>query len=125
MASGSAFSEMVEPDFRNTSYSVSSLKDELEVVRSKVSIQETGASWHIIEQSIVQLTECCKSGGCKLTTDMVTGIHSLSKSIITAMNSERTMLSRSSIELITPLSAGLGLKFEPFISIFMPALCPD
>ncbi|OAX33908.1 hypothetical protein K503DRAFT_748102 [Rhizopogon vinicolor AM-OR11-026] len=102
--------------------SPSALKSELEDIRRKVSVQETGASWNTIEQGIVQLTQCCKNGGCAFATEVVAGIRSLSIPLNNAMNSERSRLSGATIELITALSVGLGPAFKPFLSIFIPTI---
>ncbi|KAG2355681.1 clasp N terminal-domain-containing protein [Suillus spraguei] len=102
--------------------SPATLNAELEVVRGKVSLEETEESWDKIEQGIVQLTQCCNSGGCDFATEMVAGIRSLSRPINHAMNSERSRLSGSTIELVNALLAGLGSSFEPLVSLFMPTL---
>lgn len=98
------------------------LNAELEVVRGKVSLEETEESWDKIEQGIVQLTQCCNNGGCDFATEMVAGVRSLSRPINHAMNSERSRLSGSAIELVNALLAGLGSSFEPLVSLFMPTL---
>lgn len=98
------------------------LNAELEAVRAKVSLEETEESWDKIEQGIVQLTQCCNNGGCDFATEMVAGIRSLSRPINHAMNSERSRLSGSAIELMNALLAGLGSSFEPLVSLFMPTL---
>ncbi|OJA14492.1 hypothetical protein AZE42_04438 [Rhizopogon vesiculosus] len=102
--------------------SPSSLRAELEVVRGKVSLEETEESWDKIEQGFVQLTECCNNGGCEFAAEMVAGIRSLSRQLNHAMNSERSRLSGSAIELVTTLLAGLGPSFEPLVSLFLPTL---
>lgn len=98
------------------------LNAELEAVRGKVSLEETEESWDKIEQGIVQLTHCCNNGGCDFATEMVAGIRSLSRPINHAMNSERSRLSGSTIELVKALLTGLGSSFEPLVSLFMPTL---
>lgn len=70
----------------------------------------------------MQLTECCRNGGCEFATEMVTGIRSFSRPLNHAMNSERSRLSGSAIELVTALLAGLGPSFEPLVSLFLPTL---
>ncbi|KAG2145952.1 clasp N terminal-domain-containing protein [Suillus bovinus] len=102
--------------------SPANLNAELEAVRGKISLEETEESWDKIEQGIVQLTQCCNNGGCDFTTEMVAGIRSLSRPINHAMNSERSRLSGSAIELVNALLAGLGSLFEPLVSLFMPTL---
>jgi len=94
----------------------------LEVVRRKVSLQETEDTWDAIEQGIVQLTECCNNGGCEFAPEMVAAIRSLSGSLNGAINSERSRLSGSAIKLLNVLSAGLGPAFEPLIPLFIHAL---
>ncbi|KAG1732186.1 clasp N terminal-domain-containing protein [Suillus paluster] len=98
------------------------LNAELEAVRGKVSLEETEESWDKIEQGIMQLTQCCNNGGCDFATEMVAGIRSLSRPLNHAMNSERSRLSGSTIELVNALLAGLGPSFEPLVSLFMPTL---
>lgn len=80
------------------------------------------ASWYKIEAGIIQLTECCRSGGSAFATEMVAGICSLSTPLNNAINSERIKLSGSVIELVIVLSAGLGPAFEPLVSLFVPSL---
>ncbi|OJA13545.1 hypothetical protein AZE42_07330 [Rhizopogon vesiculosus] len=102
--------------------SPSSLKAALLVVRRKVTIQETNDSWGTIEQGILQLTECCKNGGCQLATEMIAGVRSLSRPLICAINSSRSRVSGSAIDLISALVSGLGPSFEPLASLFFPSL---
>ncbi|OAX43183.1 hypothetical protein K503DRAFT_210722 [Rhizopogon vinicolor AM-OR11-026] len=102
--------------------SPSSLKAALLVVRRKVTIQETNDSWGTIEQGILQLTECCKNGGCQFVTEMIIGVRSLSRPLICAINSSRSRVSGSAIDLISALVAGLGPSFEPLVSLFFPSL---
>ncbi|OAX40756.1 hypothetical protein K503DRAFT_781174 [Rhizopogon vinicolor AM-OR11-026] len=102
--------------------SPSALNTELGVIRRKVSVQETGASWNTIEQGIIQLIQCCKNGGCAFVTEMIAGIRSLSKPLNNAMNSGRSGLSGATIELINALSVGLGPTFKPLLPIFIPTL---
>lgn len=87
-----------------------------------MSLEETEDSWDKIEQGIVQLTQCCNNGGCEFVTEMVAGIRSLSRPLNHAMNSDRSRLSGSAIELVTALLAGLGPSFEPLVSLFLPTL---
>ncbi|OJA20651.1 hypothetical protein AZE42_10607 [Rhizopogon vesiculosus] len=102
--------------------SPSSVKATLSVVRRKVTIQETNDSWGTIEQGILHLTECCKNGGCQFTTEMITGVVSLSRPLNSAINSKRSRVSGSAINLVSALVAGLGPSFEPLISLFFPSL---
>ncbi|KAF9231492.1 clasp N-terminal domain-containing protein [Melanogaster broomeanus] len=53
---------------------------------------------------------------------MIAGMRSLSRSLNNAMNSERSRLSGSAVELLTTLAIGLGSSFEPLVSILFPTL---
>jgi hypothetical protein len=53
---------------------------------------------------------------------MVAGIHVLSTSLKNAMNSGRSRLSGSALDLATALSVGLGPAFDPLVALFMPIL---
>ncbi|OAX37819.1 hypothetical protein K503DRAFT_719209 [Rhizopogon vinicolor AM-OR11-026] len=100
----------------------SDLRAEIEYIRRKISLPETEESCDKIQQGILQLTQLCNIGSCKFTTEMLAGIHSLSKPLKLAMKSEHTTLSSSAIQLVTALSAGLGPSFEPLVSLFAPTL---
>jgi hypothetical protein len=53
---------------------------------------------------------------------MVAGIRVLSIPLKDAMNSERSRLSGSALDLVTVLSGGLGPAFDPLVALFMPTL---
>jgi hypothetical protein len=106
----------------NAISSASALRATLKAIHRQVSVAETTESWLQIEQGIVQLTECCGNGGCNFPSEMLAGIRSLSRPLNVAMNSERSRVSGSAIELVSALSAGLGVSFESLISLFVPTL---
>ncbi|KAJ8588615.1 hypothetical protein M405DRAFT_901938 [Rhizopogon salebrosus TDB-379] len=70
----------------------------------------------------MQLTQCCKNGGCAFPMEMVAGIRVLSTPLKNAMNSERSRLLGSALDLVTVLSAGLGPAFDSLVALFMPTL---
>ncbi|OAX39277.1 hypothetical protein K503DRAFT_769664 [Rhizopogon vinicolor AM-OR11-026] len=53
---------------------------------------------------------------------MIVGVRSLSRPLICAINSSRSRVSGSAIDLISALVAGLGPSFEPLVSLFFPSL---
>ncbi|OAX43188.1 hypothetical protein K503DRAFT_671826, partial [Rhizopogon vinicolor AM-OR11-026] len=55
-------------------------------------------------------------------TEMIAGVVSLSRPLNSAINSRRSRVSGSAIDLISALVAGLGPSFEPLISLFFPSL---
>ncbi|KIJ61361.1 hypothetical protein HYDPIDRAFT_31445 [Hydnomerulius pinastri MD-312] len=102
--------------------SATTLKAEIDVIRKKVSLDETEDSWDAIAQGVSGLTDLCNNGGCEFPSDLVTSIRSLSRPLVNAMNSERSRLSGPAIELVTALATGLGSLFEPLASLFVPPL---
>ncbi|OAX33102.1 hypothetical protein K503DRAFT_553243 [Rhizopogon vinicolor AM-OR11-026] len=100
----------------------SGLSAEIEDIHKKMSLTETEESCDKIQQGILDLTERYDIGGCKVTTEVLASIRSLSKPLSIVMKSERTMLSCSAIELVTAFAAHLGPSFEPLVSLFVPTL---
>lgn len=95
---------------------------EFGLVRKKVTLKETEETWNVIAEGISHLTTLCRNGGCDSVPDMVAGIRSLSRPLTSAMNSERSRLSGTAIDLVSALAIGLGSSFEPLVPLFMPAL---
>jgi len=87
-----------------------------------VSLPETDSSWTQIEQGVIKLTECCKNGGYEFVEEMVADIRSLAKPLNRILNSKRSKLSGSALDLITSLLSGLGSAFDPLVSLFLPSL---
>lgn len=95
---------------------------EFGLVRKKVTLKETEETWNVIAEGISHLITLCRNGGCDSVPDMVAGIRSLSRPLTSAMNSERSRLSGTAIDLVSALAIGLGSSFEPLVPLFMPAL---
>jgi hypothetical protein len=53
---------------------------------------------------------------------MVAGMRSLAKPLNRILNSKRSKLSGSALDLITSLLSGLGSAFDPLVSLFLPSL---
>ncbi|KAI5983973.1 clasp N terminal-domain-containing protein [Pisolithus albus] len=105
-----------------TCSSPAALKAELEVIRRKVTLTETEDSWDTITDGLSALITVCHNGGCDHASEMVSGIRSLSRPLNSAMNSERSRLSGTAVDLVSALAVGLGSSFEPLISLFVPTL---
>ncbi|EGO00202.1 hypothetical protein SERLA73DRAFT_26207, partial [Serpula lacrymans var. lacrymans S7.3] len=54
--------------------------------------------------------------------ELIAGLRSLSRPLTNSMNSERTRLSGTAIELIGAVATGLGSSFEPLLPLFLPTL---
>ncbi|KAI6121656.1 clasp N terminal-domain-containing protein [Pisolithus sp. B1] len=105
-----------------TCSSPAALRAELEVIRRKVTLTETEDSWDVITDGLSSLITICHNGGCDHASDMVSGIRSLSRPLNSAMNSERSRLSGTAVDLVSALAVGLGSSFEPLVSLFVPTL---
>lgn len=104
------------------SITCTALNAELELIRKKVTLCETEDSWDVIADGLSSLIAICHNGGCDHASDMVSGIRSLSRPLISAMNSERSRLSGTAVDLVSALAVGLGSSFEPLVSLFVPTL---
>ena len=74
-----------------------------------------------MEQGIMRLTGCCNNGGCKLATEMLAGIHMLSKSL------NHTII-RSKYPLECPVNGSGPLIYTPGFALHpfsSSALRPD
>jgi hypothetical protein len=102
------------------SSSPSSLKAELEVIRQKVSLQETAKTWATIERGIIRLNKCCSDGGCQIIMEIVGGIRLLSKQL-------NSLPTRSAVgSLVLPLNSRLFYQpgRAPCLSHFSHSSCP-
>ncbi|KAI6149998.1 clasp N terminal-domain-containing protein [Pisolithus thermaeus] len=105
-----------------TCSSPAALRAEFEVIRRKVTLTETEDSWDVITDGLSSLITICHNGGCDHASDMVSGIRSLSRPLNSAMNSERSRLSGTAVDLVSALAVSLGSSFEPLVSLFVPTL---
>lgn len=76
----------------------------------------------MITDGLSSLITVCHNGGCDHASEMVSGIRSLSRPLNGAMNSERSRLSGTAVDLVSALAVGLGSSFEPLVSLFVPTL---
>ncbi|KAG9316527.1 clasp N terminal-domain-containing protein [Chiua virens] len=98
------------------------LRTEIDTIRKKVALDETEDTWDTITQGISQLKRLFSIGGCEFPSEMVAGIRSMSRPLNSALNSERSRLSGTAVELVMALATGLGPSFEPLVSQFFPTL---
>jgi hypothetical protein len=102
--------------------SVSIFKQQVDAIRTPLSQNETEESWDSIARSISELTALCQEASCDFPIEVVATARSLSRSLNSAMNSERTRLSGAAIDLIGVLASCLGANMEPLLPIFLPTL---
>ena len=102
--------------------SAAALKCHVDFLKPALVLSETEDSWEHISQSISSLTAICQNGGFDFHDELIPIIRSISRPLINAMNSERTRLSGTVMDLVAVLAAGLGPRYEPLLPIFFPVL---
>ncbi|KZP34547.1 hypothetical protein FIBSPDRAFT_942658 [Athelia psychrophila] len=99
-----------------------SLNRELEVICAVVVLPESEDSWEKIAKGITRIITLSNNGALDFPDDLVLGIRSMSRPLISAMCSERSRLSGAAIDMLHTLACGLGSDAEPLIPIFLPTL---
>jgi len=119
--------------------SESHLKEELSICQDVLALPETEDSWEKLFRAILKLNALIKGGAYKFPNALVTGVKSLSRPLISAvsvfmfghrvkelnslqMNSERTRLSATVLELLTSMISRLDRNFEPLMQVFIPSV---
>ncbi|KAJ7733088.1 hypothetical protein B0H14DRAFT_2996778 [Mycena olivaceomarginata] len=94
----------------NTSTSI--FQQRLETIRPQIFLPETEETWDTIARGIANLAAACNETDSYTPADLLAAMRSISRPLISAMNSERGRLSASC----------LGVAFEPLLSHFLPVL---
>ncbi|KAF8170170.1 hypothetical protein K438DRAFT_1854153 [Mycena galopus ATCC 62051] len=90
-----------------------------ESIYAHIFLPETEESWDTIARSITNLTASC---GDTEPAELLATMRSISRPLITAMNSERGRLSGVAIDLVAVVASCLGVAFEPLLPHFFPVL---
>ncbi|KAK7062632.1 hypothetical protein VNI00_000120 [Paramarasmius palmivorus] len=88
-------------------------------IRHHITLPETEESWDTIAKSISKLSDLIHNG---MPNEIVSVLRDVSRNITNALRSERTRLCGPAMELITAVSAELGMSFEPLLAIYFPVL---
>lgn len=88
-----------------------------------IHLPENEDTWDAILETIIALTAICRDGACDEQPEQVLlTMRSISRPLVDAMKSDRSRLSGPAIELVSVVSSGLGMSFEPLLSLFFPTL---
>lgn len=98
------------------------LKQGLDSLKDGICLTETEESWEKIARSLTALTAMCNDGACDFASELIPAIRSFSRPITSAMNSERTRLSGTAIDLVSVIATNLGAAFDPLLPVFLPTL---
>ncbi|KAJ6475204.1 clasp N-terminal domain-containing protein [Mycena vitilis] len=97
-------------------------QQQFETVRSRLFLPETEDSWETIARSVSALAALCSDAESYTPPELVVTMRSISRPLISAMNSERSRLSGVAIDLIAVVASSLGVAFDPLIAHFFPVL---
>jgi hypothetical protein len=104
----------------NTSTSI--FQQRLETIRPQIFLPETEETWDTIARGIANLAAACNETDSYTPADLLAAMRSISRPLISAMNSERGRLSGIAIDLVAMVASCLGVAFEPLLSHFLPVL---
>ncbi|KAI5118931.1 hypothetical protein M0805_003755 [Coniferiporia weirii] len=102
--------------------SVHLLDYELGHVRDGLNLEETEDSWDKIAQAVLRFSAIVHGSSASFPKELAATAKSLSRPIISALNSERSRLSGAVTELLSLLAASLRRSFDLLIPPFVPAL---
>ncbi|KAF9446406.1 hypothetical protein P691DRAFT_708730 [Macrolepiota fuliginosa MF-IS2] len=106
----------------NELMTLSDFTQSLEKLKPRLSLLETEESWEQILGSLEKLEGLCRLGACGYTSELISFIRSVHRSITNAMNSERTRLSGAALDVLHTLASCLNADFEPLIPLLLPGL---
>ena len=96
--------------------------DELEDIRTTLSLKESEDSWDAIATALTRLKDLVKGASAESLLDLVVALRSLSQPINGAIISERSRLSGAAIDLVSLSAAELGDHFDPLLPVFIPTV---
>ncbi|KAI0779674.1 clasp N terminal-domain-containing protein [Fomes fomentarius] len=103
-------------------YTLSHIQDELASVQDALTVTETEETWDSIGKALSRFAALCNGNANNYPTELVAVLRASSRSIGSALNSERTRLSGTATEFITTAVTALGSSFEPLIPHYFPTL---
>ncbi|KAJ7084284.1 clasp N terminal-domain-containing protein [Mycena belliarum] len=100
----------------------SPLQQLFDVVRPRIFLPESEETWDTIARSLTILSTACNDVDSYVSADLVAGMRSISRPLISAMNSERGRLSGVAIDLVAVAASSLGVAFDALLAHFFPVL---
>lgn len=97
-------------------------QEQFESIRAQLFLPETEETWDTIARSITALAASCSDTDSYAPAELVVAMRSISRPLISAMNSERGRLSGVAIDLVALVASSLGVAFDPLLSHFFPVL---
>ncbi|KAJ7675047.1 clasp N-terminal domain-containing protein [Mycena rosella] len=97
-------------------------QQKLDAVRPRLFLPETEETWDAIARSLTALATACNDVDSSTPVDLAAAMRSISRPLISAMNSERGRLSGVAIDLVAVVASCLGVAFDPLLPHFFPVL---
>jgi hypothetical protein len=103
--------------------SATDIKFRFDNLRQDFCLEETEDNWEKISKAIQAFTLVAEKGGYEFASiEVVNAIRNFQRPLTNAMNSERTRLCGTALDMLTSVSNGLGHDFDPLMPLFMPTL---
>ena len=103
--------------------SATNVQHDLESLRRDLFLEETEDNWEKILKAIETFMKVGEQGGYEFApAEVVIALRNFHRPITNALNSERTRLCGSALDLVSSVAGGLGRDFDQVMPLFMPAL---
>ena len=99
------------------------IKYKVDILRHDLCLEETEDNWEKIAKAIQAFTSIAEKGGYELApTEVINAVRNFHRPMTNAMNSERTRLCGTALDMLPSLANGLGHDFDQLMPLFMPTL---
>ncbi|CAK5281436.1 unnamed protein product [Mycena citricolor] len=100
----------------------SDFQEHFDALQPKLSLRETEETWDSIANAIISLNRICADPDGYTVSELVAALKSISRPLVSAMNSERGRLSGVAMDLMATVASSLESQFDPLIPHFFPTL---
>ncbi|KAG8914039.1 hypothetical protein FRC01_004250 [Tulasnella sp. 417] len=95
---------------------------QLRDIEGTLALPETEDNWEKISRALQKFAALVRGGATKLDQEFVDAVKANYKSITNSMVSERGRLSGVATDFVSSFAPRLGSRFEPLVSVIIPAL---
>ncbi|KAH6914153.1 endo-1,3(4)-beta-glucanase chain A [Coprinopsis sp. MPI-PUGE-AT-0042] len=94
----------------------------IDKLRPDLTLPDSEDTWEKVAKALVAVKQACEERRFDDASEVAHAVKTLNSSMVTAMNSERTRLCLSALDLVDAVAVACEVKFEPLISVFLPSL---
>jgi hypothetical protein len=98
------------------------LKQELNKLKDNLSLAETEETWQTISRNVERLSVVTDANAAEFADVVVDTLRECTKHLVRSLQSERTILSGCTFDLLTTAVVSLEGAFEPLITSYFPPL---